>query len=136
MKKHLDFTLIGETKDDAIGGECYDKVARVLGLGYPGGLPIDKLAKTGEVTYSLPSPGPKRGIMILVFPGIKTHVINIVNNAKQRGEEINVPNLCASFQRVAIDAVINKALKAAQEYNVVQVVIAGGVSAILISEVK
>lgn len=127
MKKHLDFTLIGETKDDAIG-ECYDKVARVLGLGYPGGLPIDKLAKTGEVTYSLPSPTLKEGYDFS-FSGIKTHVINIVNNAKQRGEEINVPNLCASFQRVAIDAVINKALKAAQEYNVVQVVIAGGVSA-------
>ncbi len=127
MKKHLDFTLIGETKDDAIG-ECYDKVARVLGLGYPGGLPIDKLAKTGQVTYHLPSPALKEGYDFS-FSGLKTHVINIVNNARQRGEEINVPNLCASFQHVAIDAIITKALKAASAYNVAQVVIAGGVSA-------
>lgn len=127
MQKHLDFTLIGETKDDAIG-ECYDKVARVLGLGYPGGLPIDRLAKTGEATYNLPSPALKDGYDFS-FSGLKTHVINIVNNAKQRGEEINVPNLCASFQHVAIDALIKKAIKAAKEYNVVQVVIAGGVSA-------
>lgn len=126
MKKHLDFTTIGETRDDAIG-ECYDKIARVLNLGYPGGIPIDRLAKEGEATYKLPSPALTG--YDFSFSGLKTHVINLVNNTKQRGEEINVPNLCASFQKVAIDAIIKKGLKAAQEYKVKQVVIAGGVSA-------
>ncbi|MDY0214576.1 MAG: tRNA (adenosine(37)-N6)-threonylcarbamoyltransferase complex transferase subunit TsaD [Bacilli bacterium] len=127
MEDHLSFKTIGETKDDAIG-ECYDKVARVLNLGYPGGIPIDRLAKTGETTYKLPSPALKEGYDFS-FSGLKTHVINLVNNTKQRGEELNVANLCASFQKVAIDAIVSKGLKAAQEYNVKQVVIAGGVSA-------
>lgn len=126
MEKHLDFKTIGETRDDAIG-ECYDKIARILNLGYPGGIPIDRLAKKGEATYKLPSPALDG--YDFSFSGLKTHVINIVNNTKQRGEEINVPNLCASFQKVAIDAIIRKGLKAAKEYKVKQVVIAGGVSA-------
>lgn len=127
MKDHLDFQIIGETRDDAIG-ECYDKVARVLGLGYPGGVKIDKLAASGEPNIKLPNPALKDGYNFS-YAGLKTHVINIVNNAKQRGEEINLPSLCASFQQVAIDAIVDKALAAAQEFKVQQVVIAGGVSA-------
>lgn len=127
MENHLSFKTIGETKDDAIG-ESYDKVARVLNLGYPGGIPIDRLAKTGEPTYKLPSPALKGGYDFS-FSGLKTHVINLVNNTKQRGETLNVANLCASFQKVAIDAIVSKGLKAATEYKVKQVVIAGGVSA-------
>lgn len=127
MENHLSFKTIGETKDDAIG-ESYDKVARVLNLGYPGGIPIDRLAKTGEPTYKLPSPALKGG-HDFSFSGLKTHVINLVNNTKQRGETLNVANLCASFQKVAIDAIVSKGLKAATEYKVKQVVIAGGVSA-------
>jgi len=127
MEDHLKFKTIGETRDDAIG-ECYDKVARVLKLGYPGGIPIDRLAKEGKVKYKLPSPALKEGYDFS-FSGLKTHVINLVNNTLQRGGEINVKDLCASFQKVAIDAVVTKGLAAAQEYNVKQVVIAGGVSA-------
>ena len=127
MDQHLSFKTIGETKDDAIG-ECYDKVARILDLGYPGGIPIDRLSKVGEPTYKLPSPA-LRGGYDFSFSGLKTHVINLVSNAKQRGEAINVPNLCASFQKVAIDAIVEKGLKAAYDYQVKQVVIAGGVSA-------
>lgn len=127
MDQHLSFKTIGETKDDAIG-ECYDKVARVLNLGYPGGVPIDKLAKTGTPTYKLPSPA-LRGSYDFSFSGLKTHVINLVNNAKQRGEAVNVPNLCASFQKVAIDAIVTKGLEAAKAHGVKQVIIAGGVSA-------
>ena len=97
MEKHLDFKIIGDTKDDAIG-ECYDKVARVLGLGYPGGIPVDRLAQTGEHTYKLPSPLIKDGYDFS-FSGLKTNIINLVNNAKQRGEEINVANLCTSFKK-------------------------------------
>ncbi|HZJ89302.1 MAG TPA: tRNA (adenosine(37)-N6)-threonylcarbamoyltransferase complex transferase subunit TsaD [Bacilli bacterium] len=127
MQKHLDFKIIGETKDDAIG-ECYDKVARVLNLGYPGGVPIDKLAREGKVTYQLPKP-IIRDSFDFSFSGLKTHVINIVNQARMKKEEINVANLCASFQDVAINAVVDRALEAALKYDVKQVVIAGGVSA-------
>ena len=127
MEKHLDFKIIGDTKDDAIG-ECYDKVARVLGLGYPGGIPVDRLAQTGEHTYKLPSPLIKDGYDFS-FSGLKTNIINLVNNAKQRGEEINVANLCTSFQETAMDVILTKAIKAAKEFNVKQVVVAGGVSA-------
>lgn len=126
MEDHLSFKIIGGTRDDAIG-ECYDKVARVLNLGYPGGIPIDRLAKKGEVTYTLPSPALKG--YDFSFSGLKTHVINLVNNTRQKGEDVNVENLCASFQKVAIDAIVKKGLEAAKEYNVKQVVIAGGVSA-------
>ncbi len=127
MEKHLDFKIIGDTKDDAIG-ECYDKVARVLGLGYPGGIPVDRLAQTGEHTYKLPSPLIKDGYDFS-FSGLKTNFINLVNNAKQRGEEINVANLCTSFQETAMDVILTKAIKAAKDFNVKQVVVAGGVSA-------
>jgi len=127
MEKHLDFKIIGSTKDDAIG-ECYDKVARVLGLGYPGGIPVDRLAQTGKHTYKLPSPLINEGFDFS-FSGLKTNIINLVNNAKQRGEEINVANLCTSFQETAMDVIIFKAVKAAKQFKVQQVVIAGGVSA-------
>ncbi len=127
MKSHLNFEIIGETKDDAIG-ECYDKVARVLGLGYPGGIPVDRLAQIGEHTYKLPSPMINEGYDFS-FSGLKTNIINLVNNAKQRGEEIHVANLCTSFQETAMDVIIKKALKAAQDFAVKQVVVAGGVSA-------
>lgn len=127
MKEHLDFEIIGETKDDAVG-ECYDKVARVLGLGYPGGVPIDKLAREGKITYKLPKP-IIRDSLDFSFSGLKTHVINIVNQAKMKKEPLNIKDLCASFQDVAINALIEQAEKAALSYEVKQVVIAGGVSA-------
>lgn len=127
MERHLDFKIIGETKDDAIG-ECYDKVARVLGLGYPGGLPVDRLAQTGSHTYKLPSPLLNEGYDFS-FSGLKTNIINLVNNAKQRGEEIRPADLCTSFQETAMDVIITKAIKAAKDFKVQQVVVAGGVSA-------
>ncbi len=127
MERHLDFKIIGETKDDAIG-ECYDKVARVLGLGYPGGIPVDRLAQTGSHTYKLPSPLLKEGYDFS-FSGLKTNIINLVNNAKQRGEEIRPADLCTSFQETAMDVIITKAIKAAKDFKVNQVVVAGGVSA-------
>lgn len=127
MEKHLHFRIIGDTKDDAIG-ECYDKVARVLGLGYPGGLPVDRLAQTGVHTYKLPSPLVNEGYDFS-FSGLKTNIINLVNNMKQRGEEIHVANLCTSFQETAMDVIINKSIKAALDFKVAQVVVAGGVSA-------
>lgn len=128
MKDHLDFTIIGETKDDAVG-ECYDKVARVLGLPYPGGVPIDRNAKLGEHTYHLPTPASPEGKYDFSYSGLKTSVINLVNSLKMKGEEINVPNMCRSFQDVAIGMVVDKTLAAAHDFNVKQLVLAGGVSA-------
>ena len=127
MERHLNFKIIGDTKDDAIG-ECYDKVARVLGLGYPGGIPVDRLAQTGVHTYKLPSPLVNEGYDFS-FSGLKTNIINLVNNTRQRGEELNVANLCTSFQETAMDVIITKSIKAAKDFSVAQVVVAGGVSA-------
>ena len=128
MKGHMDFEIIGETRDDAIG-ECYDKVARVLGLPYPGGIPIDKLSKEGQHTYHLPVPLRGEDTYDMSFSGLKTNVINLVHNLEQKGEKINVPDMCRSFQETAVGIVIDRAVKAIKQYNVKQVVLAGGVSA-------
>lgn len=128
MKDHLNFEVIGETRDDAIG-ECYDKVARVLGLPYPGGIPIDKLAKEGEHTYNLPIPLKGEQTYDLSYSGLKTNIINLVHNLEQKGEEVNVPNMCRSFQDVAVGLVVDRTVKAVKEYGINQVILAGGVSA-------
>ena len=128
MKDHLDVEIIGETKDDAVG-ECYDKVARVLGFPYPGGLPIDQHSKLGKHTYNLPKPLAHEGSYDFSYSGLKTSVINLVNQLKMKGEEIRVDDMAKSFQDVAIGMIVDKAARAAMEYNVKQVVLAGGVSA-------
>lgn len=127
MEKHLSFKVIGETRDDAIG-EAFDKVARVVGLSYPGGVSIDRLSKEGKHTYNLPRPLNDH-TYDYSYSGIKTAVINLVNKIKQKGEEVNVPDLARSFQDTAIDLLLDKALPAVEEYNIKQVVLAGGVSA-------
>ncbi|MCH5172210.1 MAG: tRNA (adenosine(37)-N6)-threonylcarbamoyltransferase complex transferase subunit TsaD [Erysipelotrichales bacterium] len=127
MEDHLHFNIIGETKDDAIG-ECYDKVARVMGLPYPGGIPIDKLAKTGKHTYKLPQPLHDKSYDFS-YSGLKTSIINMVHNMEQKGESINVPDLCCSFQETAIGMILEKSLRAVKEFKAKQVVLAGGVSA-------
>ena len=128
MKGHMDFEIIAETRDDAIG-ECYDKVARVLGLPYPGGIPIDRLAKEGKHTYNLPTPLKGEKTLDLSYSGLKTNVINLVHNLEQKGETVNVADMCKSFQDVAVGLVIDRAVKAVKEYKVNQVILAGGVSA-------
>lgn len=128
MKDHLQFEIIGETRDDAIG-ESYDKVARVLGLPYPGGIPIDKLAKEGNHTYNISTPLKGEKTYDFSYSGLKTQVINLVHNLEQRGEQVNVPDMCKSFQDVAVGLVIDRAKRAALEYNVKEVICAGGVSA-------
>ena len=128
MKEPMSFKIIGETRDDAIG-ECYDKVARVLGLPYPGGIPIDKLAKEGKHTYDLPTPLKGEHTYDLSYSGLKTNVINLVHKLEQRGEEINVADMCRSFQDVAVGLVLERTRKAIEEFEVKQVILAGGVSA-------
>ena len=127
MEKHLDFKIIGETKDDAIG-ESFDKVARVLGLPYPGGIAIDKLAKEGKHNYKLPTP-MHDGSLDVSYSGLKTAVINLVHNIEQKGQKVNVPDMAKSFQDVAVGMIVDRVIKATKMYNVKQVVLAGGVSA-------
>ena len=127
MKESMEFEIIGETKDDAIG-ECFDKVARTVGLPYPGGIPIDKLSKEGKHTYKLPTPLHDDSLDFS-YSGLKTAVINLVNNEKLRGHEINVPDLCKSFQDVAISMIMDRLDRALKRYDIKQVVLAGGVSA-------
>lgn len=128
MKDHFKFEIIGETLDDAVG-ESYDKVARVMGLEYPGGPKVDKLAHEGEDTYKLPRVFLGNDNYNFSFSGLKSHVINLHHNAMQRGEEINIKNLCRSFQDSVTEVLVEKTLKAASEYGVKQIIVAGGVSA-------
>lgn len=128
MRDHLNFEVVGQTRDDAIG-ECYDKVARVLGLPYPGGIPIDRLAKEGKHTYNLVTPLKNEDTLDLSYSGLKTNVINLVHNLNQKHEEIRISDMAKSFQDVAVGEVIKKALFAAKKYHVKEVVLAGGVSA-------
>ena len=127
MKKHYSFEKLGGTLDDAIG-ECYDKVARVIGLEYPGGPKLDKLAKEGKVTYKLPIPLQDDSYNFS-FSGLKSSVINLAHNEEQRGEELRKSDLAASFQKVAIESIVSKVKKAIEEKNIKNVIVAGGVAA-------
>jgi len=128
MKDHYQFKVIGETLDDAVG-EAYDKVARTLDLPYPGGPYIDRLAQTGEDTYQLPRVWLDKKAYDFSFSGLKSAVLNTVHNTKQRGETLNPENLAASFQASVIEVLVEKTMRAAGEYKVKQVILAGGVSA-------
>ncbi len=127
MTKHYEFKKIGGTLDDAIG-ECYDKVARVIGLEYPGGPKIDKLASVGKPAYDLPVP-LKDDSYNFSFSGLKSAVINLAHNEEQRGNELNKEDLACSFQRVAVESITNKVRKAIVEKNIKHVIVAGGVAA-------
>lgn len=128
MESDGSFEIIGETRDDAVG-EAYDKVARTIGLPYPGGPHIDKLAHEGEPSYDLPRAWLEPESFDFSFSGLKSAVINTLHNQKQRGEEINTQDLAASFQASVIDVLITKTKKAQEKYNVKQVLLAGGVAA-------
>lgn len=128
MEKHMSFKLLGTTQDDAVG-EAYDKVARTLGLSYPGGPIVDKLAQEGKDTYHLPRPFLDKSKFDFSFSGLKSAVINLVHNAEQRGEEIDVVNMCASFQASVLDVLIEKTKIAADKFDVKQIIVAGGVAA-------
>ncbi len=120
--------VLGQTRDDAIG-EAYDKVARVIGLGYPGGPKIDRIAKEGD-----PNAIEFKRVMLekdsldFSFSGIKTGVLNYVNTQRQAGKEINVADVAASFQQAVLDVVVTKAMKAAARHNEKRLVMAGGVA--------
>ena len=127
MKEDYSFKRIGSTLDDAIG-EAYDKVAKVCGLEYPGGPIVDKLAKLGKDTYDLPYPLDD-DTYNFSFSGIKSAVINLIHNEKQRGNEIRVEDICTTFQNRVVSVVVKKTMKALKEYNCKNLVLAGGVAA-------
>ena len=127
MKEHYSFEKIGGTLDDAIG-EAYDKVARVIGVNYPGGPLVDRLAHMGSDTYNLPLPLDD-GSYNFSFSGIKSAVMNLVNNEKQRGNNIIKEDLAASFQNRVVNIITKKTMKALSDYGVNNLIVAGGVSA-------
>ena len=127
MRDHYKFEKIGGTLDDAIG-ECYDKVARVIGLEYPGGPKVDKLSLEGKDTYKLPIPLQDDSYNFS-FSGLKSAVINLAHNEEQRGEEIRKADLATSFQKVAVESITSKVRKAILEKGIKNVIVAGGVAA-------
>ncbi|AOM84116.1 tRNA (adenosine(37)-N6)-threonylcarbamoyltransferase complex transferase subunit TsaD [Salisediminibacterium beveridgei] len=122
------YEVMGETRDDAVG-EAYDKVARTLGLPYPGGPHIDRLAHEGEETLTLPRSWLEAGSFDFSFSGLKSAVINTLHNARQRDEKIPVENLAASFQASVIDVLVDKTIRAVKEKQVNHLIVAGGVAA-------
>lgn len=128
MKEHGSFEIIGETRDDACG-EAYDKVGRVLGLSYPSGKEIDEMAHLGKDTYNFPRAMLKEDNYDFSFSGLKSSFINLVHNAEQRNETLVPNDLAASFQASVIDVLVGKTMRAAKEYEVNQLILAGGVAA-------
>lgn len=126
MKSEEDFEYLGSTLDDAVG-ECFDKVARVVDLPYPGGPNVERLASEGKDTYKMPEL-LNDGSLNFSFSGIKSYIVNLCHNEKQRGNEIRKEDLCCSFQNVVTKTLVNKTKKAMEEVNTKNLIIAGGVS--------
>jgi N6-L-threonylcarbamoyladenine synthase len=121
--------LLGASRDDA-AGECFDKVARVLGIGYPGGAPMDRLAKGGDdKKYPLPRTHVTDAPLDMSFSGLKTASLNLIHNAQQKGEELDLPSFAASFAAAVSDTLVPRVALAAQQLGYHQVVAAGGVAA-------
>ena len=126
---YTSFKIIGGTRDDA-AGECFDKTARCLGLEYPGGVTLDKIATVADFKkYPLPYPKSGGGEYDFSFSGLKTAVINTVHNARQKGEEIDIPVLCATIRERVCDMLIDNTFKAAENLGYKKIAVAGGVSA-------
>lgn len=129
VRGYTDMVILGRSRDDA-AGECFDKTARVLGLPYPGGKPVDDLAKGGDETrYAFPIAKVDSNQYDFSFSGLKTAVINLVHNAEQKGEIIDRPSLAASFNKAVSDSLVPRAMAAVDEFKRDKLVIAGGVAA-------
>ncbi|HJB78514.1 MAG TPA: tRNA (adenosine(37)-N6)-threonylcarbamoyltransferase complex transferase subunit TsaD [Candidatus Nosocomiicoccus stercorigallinarum] len=127
MNDHLEFEVIGETLDDAVG-EAYDKVARVIGLPYPGGPEIDRLSKEGKDTYDFPR-ALQDDSYNFSFSGLKSHVINKLHNEKQKNIEINKADVARSFQESVVDVLTTKTMRALKDKDIKTLIVAGGVAA-------
>ena len=129
MKDYNSFRLLGQTRDDA-AGEAFDKIARVMGLPYPGGPEIDRLAKEGNPeAIEFPRALEEKGNYEFSFSGLKSAVLNYLNSMQQKGETINAPDVAASFQQAVIEVLVEKALEAVSSSGMSTLVLAGGVAA-------
>lgn len=129
VSDYTKFNILGSTQDDA-AGECFDKAARCMGLDYPGGVNLDKIATEADnKKYPLPFPKVSTGEFDFSFSGLKTAVLNLVHNSTQKGEEIDVPVVCATVRQRVCDLLIKNTLSAAKKYGYQKIAIAGGVSA-------
>lgn len=128
VKEYGEYEIIGRTHDDA-AGEAYDKVARAIGLGYPGGPKVDKLSKEGNpAAISFPRAQVEGCPYDFSFSGLKSAVLNYLHHAEQVGEEINRADVAASFQAAVVDVLVDKTLQAAKEYGIDKIALAGGVA--------
>lgn len=126
---HGNYRVVGRTRDDA-AGEAFDKVARAIGLGYPGGPVVERLAREGDaLAISLPRAYLEEGSFDFSFSGLKSAVINFLHRAGQRGETVNRADLAAGFQKAVVDVLVDKTMAAAQALAVETVLLAGGVAA-------
>lgn len=128
MKEHGQYEILGETRDDA-AGEAYDKVARALQLPYPGGPHIDRLAAEGQANIPFPRARLEPDSFDFSFSGLKSAVINYMHNHEQKGQTVVMEDVAASFQQSVIDVLVDKTMKAAEQYEVKQILLAGGVAA-------
>lgn len=128
-ENYTSFRVLARTRDDA-AGEAFDKAARAMGIPYPGGVEMDKLAETGDpLAYRLPRPRVEGAPLDFSFSGLKTAALNLLHNAAQRGESISVPDLCASYRRAVVECLVESFRQAAAETGVERLAAAGGVSA-------
>ena len=129
VKDYTSFEVIGSTRDDAVG-EAYDKVARVIGLGYPGGPKIDNLAKEGDPeAIHFKRVYLDKDSLDFSFSGIKTAVLNYVNTERQANRELDISNIAAGFQEAIVDVLVDKSMQAVRQYGDGRLVLAGGVAA-------
>ena len=129
VKDYTDMNILGTSLDDA-AGECFDKVARVLGMPYPGGAALDRASQQGDETkYSLPRSKPGENPYNMSFSGLKTAALNLIHHAQQVGEEIDIPSLCASFSAAVSDTLVPRMVMAMEQTGYRKVAVAGGVAA-------
>ena len=129
VKSYTEMEVLGGTRDDA-AGECFDKVARVLGIGYPGGGPMDRLAKGGDDgKYDLPRAHVAGAELDMSFSGLKTASLNLIHNAQQKGEELDLPSFAASFGRAVSESLVPRVMAAARMKGYGKIAVAGGVAA-------
>ena len=129
VRSYTEMEILGGTRDDA-AGECFDKVARVLGIGYPGGGPMDRLAGGGDDSrYVLPRAHVEGHELDMSFSGLKTASLNLIHNAQQKGEELNLPDFAASFGRAVSESLVPRVMAAARQKGYGRVAVAGGVAA-------
>jgi len=129
VQDYTQFKILGSTRDDA-AGECFDKVARLLGMPYPGGAALDKMAQSGDDTkYPMPHTKLSGNPLDMSFSGLKTAAINLIHNAQQKGETLDIPSLCASFSLAVSEMLVPRTVEALKQTGRKKLAIAGGVAA-------